>query len=86
MYNRHTPTLPSDIHLSPTAHEFLYERCLANDPSDRPTAVELLQHEFVTARDPSWTFSDSKIGKAVAKRGMARAENTMRSASTGAMN
>jgi hypothetical protein len=45
-----------------------------------------LQHEFVTDRDPAWTFSDSMIGKAVAKRGAKanaeKAEKTMRSASS----
>jgi mitogen-activated protein kinase kinase kinase len=86
LYRRLTPPLPSDVHLSPKAYEFLYKCCLASDPNNRPTAVELLQHEFVTDRDPAWTFSDSMIGKAVAKRGAKanaeKAEKTMRSASS----
>ncbi|KLT39786.1 kinase-like protein [Cutaneotrichosporon oleaginosum] len=69
LFHRCTPRLPNDVQLSPVALKFLYQCCLAINPRDRPTAIELLQHEFLTDRNPSWTFSDSKIGKAVAKRG-----------------
>lgn len=86
LFNGSTPQLPSDIQLDAMAHEFLYTRCLSHDPAKRPTAVELLQDPFITDRDPNWTFSESKIGKAVTKRSeKARAEKTMRSASAGAM-
>jgi len=31
-------------------------------------ARDLLQHQFITDVDPSWTFAGSRIGKAVAKK------------------
>lgn len=76
---RTAPPLPDDLELAPDAFEFLYNLCLAEDPAQRPTAAKLIEHKFVTERDPNWTFEDSKIGKAVAKR--SRAKKTMRSAS-----
>lgn len=65
---RARPPLPPDIRLSNTALDFMNERCLAKDPSNRPVARDLLQHPFITDVDRNWTFAGSKIGKAVAKR------------------
>ncbi|KAL7419201.1 mitogen-activated protein kinase kinase kinase [Cryptotrichosporon argae] len=70
LFNRTGPPLAPDLHLSPVALDFLFQNCLATDPRERPMAVDLLQHPFITERDPSWTFEKSKIGKAVAKRGV----------------
>jgi mitogen-activated protein kinase kinase kinase len=75
---RSPPPLPQEIHLNPIANEFLYTLCLAADARDRPTALELAKHTFITQRDPSWTFARSPIGRAVAKRG----NKNMRSASS----
>ncbi|WWD21625.1 hypothetical protein CI109_106111 [Kwoniella shandongensis] len=66
---RARPPLPPDIHLSDTALDFLYNKCLATDPRDRPMARDLLEHRFIQEKDEKWTFAESKIGKAVAKRG-----------------
>ncbi|KAK8847534.1 hypothetical protein IAR55_005392 [Kwoniella newhampshirensis] len=66
---RARPPLPPDIHLSDTALDFLYNKCLATDPRDRPMARDLLEHRFIKEKDKKWTFAESKIGKAVAKRG-----------------
>lgn len=55
------------MRLSPNALDFMNERCLAKDPSDRPMAKELLQHPWILDSDKGWTFEKSKIGKAVAK-------------------
>ncbi|WVW78254.1 hypothetical protein I302_100207 [Kwoniella bestiolae CBS 10118] len=71
---RARPPLPSDIHLSDIALDFMNTQCLATDPRDRPMAKDLLQHPFIRDKDPSWTFKDSKIGKAVAKRGAKRVQ------------
>lgn len=69
MFNhRARPPIPADVQLSPPALDFLNERCLAKDPGDRPVAWELLKHPFITEVDPKWTFANSKIGKAVAKK------------------
>lgn len=67
--NRARPPLPPDMHLSETALDFMNEKCLAKNPRDRPMAVDLLKHPFITEFDPNWTFAGSKIGKAVKKRG-----------------
>lgn len=69
---RSRPPLPPDIVLSSVALDFLNEKCLATDPRNRPMARDLLQHEFIKDKDLTWTFKDSKIGKAVAKRGAKR--------------
>ncbi|EIW71137.1 hypothetical protein TREMEDRAFT_67590 [Tremella mesenterica DSM 1558] len=66
--NRARPPLPPDIHLSATALDFMNEKCMAKNPRDRPMAVELLQHPFITEYDPNWTFAESKIGMAVRKK------------------
>ncbi|BEJ12590.1 hypothetical protein CspHIS471_0210500 [Cutaneotrichosporon sp. HIS471] len=82
LLQRCTPSIPSDVRLSAQALKFLFECCLVIDPNDRPTAVELLEHEFVTDLDPTWTFHESRIGKAVARRlDKARAETSMNSTS-----
>lgn len=67
-HDRSRPPLPEDIHLSDIALDFMNDKCMAKDPRDRPMASELLKHQFITERDPNWTFAASKIGKAVAKR------------------
>ncbi|WVQ69452.1 uncharacterized protein L199_007669 [Kwoniella botswanensis] len=71
---RARPPLPPDIHLSDIALDFMNIQCLATDPRDRPMAKDLLQHPFILDKDPNWTFKDSKIGKAVAKRGAKRVQ------------
>ncbi|WWC59626.1 uncharacterized protein I303_102185 [Kwoniella dejecticola CBS 10117] len=71
---RARPPLPADIHLSETQLDFMNTKCLATDPRDRPMAKDLLQHSFIRDKDPTWTFKDSKIGKAVAKRGAKRVQ------------
>lgn len=69
---RSAPPLPPDIEaqMSDVALDFLNTKCLAKEPHLRPTAKELLQHRFILETDESWTFAGSKIGKAVASRGM----------------
>lgn len=52
--------------LSPVAEDFLNRQCFASNPHDRPTAAELLAHRFITDVDPTWTFANSGIGRAVA--------------------
>ncbi|WVF69666.1 hypothetical protein IAT40_004445 [Kwoniella sp. CBS 6097] len=71
---RARPPLPPEIHLSDIALDFMNEKCLATDPRDRPMAKDLLQHPFILDRDENWTFAESKIGKAVAKRGAKRVQ------------
>ncbi|WWC86729.1 uncharacterized protein L201_001607 [Kwoniella dendrophila CBS 6074] len=71
---RARPPLPPDIHLSNIALDFMNTKCLATDPRDRPIAKDLLQHPFILDKDPNWTFKDSKIGQAVAKRGAKRVQ------------
>jgi len=63
---RAAPPVPEDVTLSSVADDFLNKKCFASNPRDRPVAEELLLHPFITDRDPTWTFMDSKIGKAVA--------------------
>ena len=65
---RARPPLPPDLKLSPAALDFMNEKCLAKDPSNRPFARDLLQHPWILDVDRNWTFEKSKIGKAVAKR------------------
>lgn len=79
---RTAPPLPDDLVLAPDASEFLYTLCLAEDPAQRPTAAKLIEHKFVTDRDPNWTFENSRIGMAVAKRSKAK---KLRSASHSAV-
>jgi hypothetical protein len=57
--------VPDDVVLSPIADDFLNNCCFASNPHDRPTAVELLKHRFITDVDPNWTFATSGIGRAV---------------------
>ncbi|WWC68103.1 uncharacterized protein I206_102024 [Kwoniella pini CBS 10737] len=71
---RARPPLPSDIHLSEIQLDFMNTKCLATHPEDRPMAKDLLQHPFILDKDRNWTFKDSKIGKAVAKRGAKRVQ------------
>ncbi|WVR04740.1 hypothetical protein IAU60_001751 [Kwoniella sp. DSM 27419] len=71
---RARPPLPPEIHISDIALDFLNNKCLATDPRDRPMARDLLQHPFILEKDPRWTFENSKIGKAVAKRGAKRVQ------------
>ncbi len=62
---RSAPPVPEDVTLSATADDFLNKKCFASNPRDRPTAVELLLHAFITDVDPHWTFAESGIGRAV---------------------
>ncbi|TXT15684.1 hypothetical protein VHUM_00187 [Vanrija humicola] len=79
--NKSAPPCPPDIQLSAVARDFMYSKCMAEEPRDRPVAVELLKDEFILDTDPSWTFGNSTIGKAVAKR---QPKTTLRSASASA--
>ena len=63
---RKGPPVPNDVKLDDAAEDFLNVKCLALDPKDRPTALELLKHPFITVTDENWTFKDSKIGRNVA--------------------
>ncbi|WVQ75911.1 hypothetical protein IAR50_005546 [Cryptococcus sp. DSM 104548] len=72
LFNKRRPPLPADCIIAPIALDFLNDKCLQTDPRDRPMARDLLEHPFIKDRDPNWTFEDSKIGKAVAKRGAKR--------------
>ncbi|BEI89689.1 uncharacterized protein CcaverHIS019_0210510 [Cutaneotrichosporon cavernicola] len=82
LFHQCRPSIPSDVRFSAQALKFLFECCLVIDPNARPTAVELLEHEFVTDLDPTWTFHESRIGKAVARRlDKARAETSMNNTS-----
>lgn len=81
LFQGRTPGVPRDVHFSHQAYKFMFESCLVSNPNDRPTAIGLLQHEFLTDRDPEWTWSESKIGKAVARRlAKARADSSMSNA------
>lgn len=66
LFKRMRPPVPDDVELDDAAIDFLNDKCLALDPKDRPTAIELLSHKFITETDPKWTFKDSKIGRNVA--------------------
>ena len=43
----HSPQLPAPDQLSPQGIDFL-EKCFTRDPKLRPSAAELLQHEWVS--------------------------------------
>ncbi|KAJ7193930.1 kinase-like protein, partial [Mycena pura] len=51
------PRPPADVVLSPVAEDFL-ERCLALNPVDRMSAVQLRQHPFLVL-SPNWSFEGS---------------------------
>jgi len=46
---KYKPRVPD--RLSPSGRDFV-QRCLSFDPSDRPTATDLLQHDFITRVEP----------------------------------
>lgn len=72
-----TPSIPPEIleTMSPTAVQFLYDKCLCWESKGRPTAAELLKDPFVTERDPTWTWHNSRIGRAVAQKGLETIRN-----------
>lgn len=69
---KETPGIPPEIleTMSPTAVQFLYDKCLCWESKGRPTAAELLSDPFVTERDTAWTWHNSRIGRSVAQKGL----------------
>lgn len=55
------PPIPND--LSSEAKDFL-NRCFTTDSQKRPTAKELLDHEFM-AIDPMYNFQETKLGQTI---------------------
>lgn len=52
----HSPTLPTSDQLSPQGIDFL-KKCFHRDTKLRPSAAELLQHEWVSNMGASFTHS-----------------------------
>ncbi|KAL0575828.1 mitogen-activated protein kinase kinase kinase [Marasmius crinis-equi] len=50
------PPVPSGVVLSELGDDFLRRKCFAINPDDRPTAAELLKHEYLEL-PPDWKFS-----------------------------
>ncbi|KCV72049.1 STE/STE20/PAKA protein kinase [Fonticula alba] len=48
-----TPTIQNPERLSPVFRDFLFNCCLAVDPEKRPSAEELLQHDFIKKAEPN---------------------------------
>ncbi|BEJ11717.1 hypothetical protein CspHIS471_0201770 [Cutaneotrichosporon sp. HIS471] len=65
--DRSAPPLPKNVHLDEIAYDFLYNVCMVINPDDRPTALQLTSHPFITNRDHAWAFSTSPIGGVVKK-------------------